>query len=124
MIEVTCEYVKMTYPDIKKVGLLSTEGKINAKIYDQALEKFDIEVIKPNVENQKHILNLIKNVKQGVRHENLNGVYNAMNYIKDQGAEIFISGCTEISVALELYNLKGSFIDPLDILTVSIIEFP
>ena len=30
-----------------------------------------------------------------------------MDELKEQGAEVFIAGCTEISVAIDLYDLQG-----------------
>jgi aspartate racemase len=31
--------------------------------------------------------------------------------MQQEGAEGFILGCTEVPVAVEMYNLKGAFID-------------
>lgn len=122
MIEITLEFIIKTYPSIKKVGLLSTEGTIKANIYEQIFNKSNIEVLKPNKQNQNHISSLIKNVKQGIHRDSLVEIYEALYYMEELGAEIFIAGCTEISVALDLYNLQGSFVDPLDVLANNIIE--
>lgn len=123
MIEVTLEDIKKKYPNIKKIGLLSTEGTIKAKIYDNIFEKAGIEVVKPIEENQGYINDLIYNIKKSIPEENLDGVYKTMNDMKEEGVEVFIAGCTEISVALDLYKLEGSFVDPLDVLTERAIEF-
>lgn len=123
MIEETVKYIQENHPEVKKVGLLSTEGTIKAQIYDSVFKDFNIEVLKPNKENQKYVSDLIYNIKKDIVEENLDGFYSAMDQMEEQGAQIFIAGCTEISVALDTYKLKGKFIDPLDVLTESIIRY-
>lgn len=123
MIEVSLEFIKQKHPNIKKIGLLSTRGTIKAKVYDNVFQASDIEIIKPSKENQRYITDLIYNMKQDIPQNSLEGVYSAMEEMKEKGVEIFIAGCTEISVALDLYNLKGEFLDPMDILVESAIKF-
>lgn len=123
MIGVTLEYIEDKYPEVKKVGLLSTKGTIKAKVYDNIFENSGIDILKPSQENQKYITDLIYNIKEDIPENNLDGVYAAMEEMKEDGAELFIAGCTEISVALDLYNLKGKFVDPVDVLTRRAIEF-
>lgn len=123
MIEETLKHIKKEYPNIRKVALLSTVATITANIYDQEFGRSSIEVLKPSKQNQNHINDLIKNVKQGKNEVDLSGFYQAIEAMKKQDIELFIAGCTEISVAIDMYDLKGNFIDPLDILTNSIIRF-
>lgn len=123
MIELTLEHIIKNYSNVNKIGLLSVRGTIESKIYDIIFEKAGIEVIKPTEENQKYISNLIDNIKKAILEENLDRVYNVMYEMKQRGVEVFIAGCTEVSVALDLYSLEGNFIDPLDVLAERSIEF-
>ncbi|NLY46558.1 MAG: amino acid racemase [Tissierella sp.] len=123
MIDETGKFIKENYKDINKIGLLATEGTIKAKVYDEILKNYDIEVIKPSKENQKYITELIYNIKEGIHQENLDGFYTAMDELKNQGVEVLIAGCTEISVAIELYNLEGNIVDAMKILAISAIKY-
>lgn len=123
MIELTKEYIQRECPNMKKVGLLSTEGTIKARVYDKVFENSGIDILKPSKESQKYISALINHIKEDVHEDNLDGFYQAMEEMRQEGAELFITGCTEISVALDLYKLKGKFADPMDIMTRAIIEF-
>ncbi len=123
MIQLTLEFIEKNYPNIQKVGLLSTVATIKAGIYEQIFKQSNINIITPNVVGQNHINDLILSIKQGVTDHNLEGFLEAINDMEDQNVELFISGCTEISVALDLYKLKGYFVDPMDILTDNIILF-
>lgn len=123
MIEEGAKYISDKNKGIKKVGLLATEGTINAKVYDNIFNKYGIEVLKPSKENQKYITELIYNIKEDTRQESLQGFYGAMDELKDQGVEVFLAGCTEISVALELYNIEGNIVDAMKLLAISAIKY-
>lgn len=123
MIEETAKYIKKTDPDIRKVGLLSTEGTIKARIYDEVFEKYNIEVIKPSDKNQKYITELIYNTKKDIRQENIEGVYKAIDELRKNGVERLIAGCTEISVTIDMYSIKENIIDPMKIISIKAIEY-
>lgn len=123
MIEETAKYIEENFKGIIKVGLLATEGTVKAKVYDNIFNKYGIEIIKPSVENQKYITELIYKIKEDIPQDDLDGVYMTMDELKEQGAEVFIAGCTEISVAIDLYDLQGNIIDPMRILALKAIRF-
>ena len=122
MIEEAAKHIIENFKGITKVGLLATEGTIKAKVYDDTFNKYGVEIIKPSIENQKYITELIYKIKEGISQDNLDGVYMAINELKEKGAEVFIAGCTEVSVAIGLYDLKGNIIDPMRILAVNAIK--
>lgn len=123
MIEETGKYILEKYPKVKDIGLLSTEGTIKAKVYDDIFKGYGLNIIKPSEKNQKHITDLIYNIKQGVSHNNLDGFYEATEEIKSQGVDLFILGCTELSVAHHMYNLQGNYVDPLVAIAISAIKY-
>lgn len=123
MIEETAKYVKKHYKGIESLGLLSTQGTINTRIYDNVFEKYNINLIKPTEENQRFITELIYNIKEGITQSDLTGFYNTLEEMRSRGAYTFILGCTELPVALDLYKLQGDYIDPLEIIAIKAIEF-
>lgn len=123
MINETAKYIIENYKEVKKIGLLATEGTIKAKVYDNIFESYGIEIITPAGDTQKYITQLIYNIKEDLPQENLDKVYNIMDELKEKGVDLFIAGCTEISVAIDLYDLKGDIIDPMKVLTLKAIEF-
>lgn len=122
MIEETAKYIIDKNNGIKNIGLLATEGTINAKVYDNVFNKYGIDVLKPSKENQKYITDLIYNIKEGIEPD-LDGFYMAMDELRDQGVEVFIAGCTEISVSIDLYNLEGNIVDAMKVLAISAIKY-
>lgn len=123
MIDETAKYIKNKNKDIDKIGLLATEGTIKAKVYDNVFKTYGIEVIKPSIKNQRYITELIYNIKEDIEQENLDGFYLALDELRSQGVDVFIAGCTEISVAIDLYKLEGNFVDAMKVLAISAIKY-
>ena len=96
----------------KKVGLLATSGTIRTGLYQKALNAKGIECLAPGAEKQHLIDDLIYD---GVKASNMaydtDPVRQLLDSMQQEGAEGFILGCTEVPVAVEMYNLKGTFID-------------
>ena len=67
-------------------------------------------------------MHLIYNSKEDVVQNNLDGFYKAMDDLKEQGAELYVAGCTEVSVAIELFNLEGEIVDAMKVLAIRAIE--
>lgn len=99
-----------------KVGLLATDGTIKAEVYHDKAKEYGLEIVTPKVENQKEVMKMIYNIKEDVAQENLEGVYKAIEDLTNENVDIIIAGCTEVSVALEMYDIKGNFIDPMKIM--------
>ena len=136
----TAQYFVNTYPNIKKVGLLSTLGTLNSKIYQTTFLKYGIEVVLLDHNLQIKIHQAIYGIKAGyisnsdieeLTHKNkLNQIYTkfnaninnfeitspqnliieALNNIKDQGITHTILGCTELPLAIDQNNCKGQIL--------------
>lgn len=95
-----------------KVGLLATSGTIRTGLYQKALNAKRIDCLTPSAEKQHLIDDLIYD---GVKASNMAydtaPVRQLLDSMQKDGAEGFILGCTEVPVAVEMYNLKGTFID-------------
>lgn len=116
MIEETAIWIKENHPNLKKIGLLATDGTIKAGIYDKIFLEYGIDIIKPSKDRQKYIYELIYNMKENKEQKSLDGIYSAMSELENEGAEMFIAGCTEVSVALDTFKIKGKFVDPMKII--------
>lgn len=122
MIEETAKHIKEEW-DFQEVGLLATSGTYKSKVYEDAFNKYDLKVINPSEEDYKQVMDLIYNIKMGIDQENLDGFYRTMEKMGKKGADLFILGCTELSVAVDMYNLQGNFIDPMDAIAKSAILY-
>ena len=123
MIEETAKYILENYKGIGSIGLLATEGTYNTGVYDKIFNKYGLNIVSPTPQKRAYIMELIYNIKGGIHQDNLEGYYKAIEEIREQNVDHFIIGCTELSVALQLYNLKGNYIDAMDVVATKAIEY-
>lgn len=99
----------------KKIGLMATDGTIKASVYDQYIPE-GITLFKPDEEHQKRIMDVIyKEVKQNLIPNKENFI-DIINYFKNNGCDVVVMGCTELSVAVEQLDINDPMV--VDSLTV------
>lgn len=116
MMEETVKYVAQKYPG-EKVGLLATDGTVESGAYHKYFEAEHISVLTPK-EHQKDVMAFIyEGVKSGQLDMTLAGIEEAVKELKQQGATLFLLGCTELStVSHRIRDIQEVFVDPLEIL--------
>ena len=81
-----------------KVGIMATDATVKKGIFSQELEKYEIESVCPEEEQQAMVMELIyDNVKSGkaIRWECFEQV---SEELFAKGAEVILLGCTELSI--------------------------
>ena len=126
LIEVTADYIHKTFPKKRKIGLLATNGTLQFQLYKNTLSKIGLECLYPEVDSdiQKLVMASIYDRKFGIKatgakvsKQAIKGFQTAVSWLEEQGAELLIAGCTEISVGLKYASkLNIICIDPLDVL--------
>lgn len=102
----TCLAVKKDSRNIRRVGVLGTEGTYLSKIYEEALSNVGLEAIIPNNSFQVNIIHrMIYDEKFGIKanpNKISEGVYllmdKAITFFKEKNADAIILGCTELSL--------------------------
>lgn len=102
----------------RKVGLLATDGTIQAGVYQKELEVFGIEALCPSAEGQREVMRLIYD---GVKADAPEFPAEAMREIvKDlflQGATVLVLGCSELPLGFERYGIPlENTVDAVEVL--------
>lgn len=121
IVETAKETKKLYYG--KKVGLLATAGTYNSGIYDKVFSEYGLELIKPDSDKMKYVMDLIYGIKSGRSDMDLTNFYTVLQDLKEQDVEAFILGCTELPIAFEMFNINEKYIDPTEILASSSIKY-
>lgn len=101
----------------RRVGLLCTTGTIRGGIYHRCFEKRGLEVITPDEEDQKKVMDFIyRGVKAGDQNYDPSPFMEAAGHLMEQGAETLVLGCTEIPVGIRMYGLSLKHVDALEVL--------
>lgn len=101
---------------IKKVGLLATTGTVRTGIYQTACEEKNIECISPDEDGQKTIMSIIYDQVKAGKKVDMKAFKEVSDQLIDNGAQILILGCTELSVIRRTESLGDEYIDPLLVL--------
>jgi len=131
MVTETVDFIRRRYPNIKKVGILSTTGAIRAQIYPSALAVQGLRAILPTDDVQSQVLHpAIVNEEYGIKAcsnpvsiRAKNDIWQSAEHLVDAGAEVIVSGCTEIPLAITESHLdETKIIDPTLILARALIH--
>lgn len=123
MIEETARFVRAEFPDTIRVGLLSTAGTCKTGVYDRVFKKYGLEVRKPSADDQKAVTALIYGIKQGHLDRGLKEFYGTVEHLRTDGLDVFVLGCTELSVAYDVKCFKGLFVDPVHVIATAAIRY-
>lgn len=100
---------------VKMVGIIATDGTIRTKLYQKKLIEHGIKCLVPPKRKQMLIDDMIYN---GVKANNFEydskPVKELLADMQAQGAGAFVLGCTEMPLAVSMYDIKGDFIDPTE----------
>lgn len=132
MIEETVLYIKENYPNLTKIGVLSTTGTYNSVIYKSHLESKGYEVIRPSFKMVEKLIHTaiyhpeygIKTVSVPIHPQAKKNLMKGVSYLKNQGAQLIILGCTEIPLAITETKINNiPTIDPTKILARALVRF-
>lgn len=129
MIEETGNFIKNTYPDKKNIGLMSTIGTRNSKVYHDILTPLGFTIIEVPEDTQKALHDSIYNTTWGIKavspttKKARDNFLSYVTILKEKGAEAIILGCTEIPLALPEKEIDTiPLIDPMLTLARKMIE--
>ena len=109
---------KLVADGVKKVGLLGTRFTMEQDFYKSRLvEKFDIDVVVPNTNDQTVIHDIIYDelCRGVIRTESREQYLNIVKGLHEQGAEAVILGCTEIALLIQQEHTKVPLYDTTEI---------
>ncbi len=127
----TCRYIKGQYPQVRRVGVMSTNGTYKSGIYARILQNMGLHAIIPEFEFQNDIIHRmiydseygIKSCADCIRGEVTVLLEKALDFFKDQNADGIILGCTELSLVLKEHSVNDMLIfNSNEILARALIE--
>lgn len=98
--------IQNDFSQVMKIGLLSTDGTIASGLYHKKIEPSK-QIIIPSAEGQKHVNACIDTVKEANFSRAKTHLIEAMEDLRNRGAEAIILGCTELGCAYKDTHYKG-----------------
>ena len=101
---------------IRRVALEATGGTVETRVFQEELEKRQMEVILPSPPGQRDVMDIIyQNIKAG-KPADMEKFCRVEAQLLERGAQIIILGCTELSMIKRDYALRPCYLDTLEVL--------
>lgn len=115
MIEETAAFCKKE--GYHTLGLLASAGTCASGIYKKAFAALGLELIHPEAAEQEIIHEMIYDGVKATNYSyDASAAQSVLHAMEKRGVEAFILGCTEVPVAVQMYHLKGCFVDATEVL--------
>jgi aspartate racemase len=131
MIEEVGSSISVHYPEIRRAGILGTNGTWMSKVYSDILATYQIEAIYPGEEMQKSLVHPaiydkgygIKAYADPVTERSRHDLLEAAMYLVKEGAEAIVLACTEIPLAIRESQIGQCLVfDSVSILALALIN--
>jgi aspartate racemase len=122
MIRETVQSIKQSRKEIKRVGILATDGTIANGLYQQACTEAGIQPVVPSEAGQSLVMKIIYNGIKGGQPIDYNDFIKIEGELAANGCEAAIMGCTELSCMKEMYRLPDYYIDAMEVLAAKSIQ--
>lgn len=122
MIRETAIFIKKERPEVKKVGILATDGTIEGGLYQKVLKEEGLEAFVPKEKGQKLVMKIIYEGIKGGKPIDYNDLIMIQGELAANDCQAAIMGCTELSCVKEMFKLPNYFIDAMEVLTARAIS--
>ncbi len=117
IIDVTVTAIINQCPDARAVGILATDGCLQANVYQEAMVEQGIEPILPSEGELAEFMQLVGRIKSGYQGEAIaTSMAVLAKVLIDRGAQAVIAGCTEIPLVLNGAMIDVPLISSTDVL--------
>ncbi|MEA5451049.1 amino acid racemase [Leptolyngbya sp. CCNP1308] len=121
----TSSYIHQAYPTVQRIGVLATDGTVQCGLYSRSLSQMGLTPMGFELSSPWQDLVMqsiyhpdwgIKTTGTQVSTKALTVLEQATGWLKTQGAEVVIAGCTELSVAFaQMSSPPLPWVDPLEV---------
>jgi aspartate racemase len=125
----TCRFIKENHKNVKRVGLMATNGTYKFGMYKSILQNFGYEVVLPDPLFQHNVIhNMIYNPVYGIK-ANAGSITQratlllerALGFFEAEQTDAVILGCTELSLLVKSLKVKTlPLIDASEVLALAL----
>lgn len=116
MVQESVSYAVRDFDNVKRVGIMATDGTINSKIYHRACRKAGVTPVKPSEERQKDVMSLIYDDIKAGKPGDRRKFDRVISEFMRKGCDVIILACTELSVFKGKHDVPSVCLDAMDVL--------
>ncbi|UXE67970.1 MAG: aspartate/glutamate racemase family protein [Chryseotalea sp. WA131a] len=113
----TCRYISDHHKNVRRIGVMSTNGTYKTRLYEQLITQMGCEVVLPPFQFQNEVIHrMIYDEQVGLKSKNHVTEYvillasRAIDYFRDRKADAIILGCTELPMAIREQKVNDMLI--------------
>lgn len=123
IIDESVREIERILPGARHVGVLATDGLIEAGLFQDALIDAGRVAVVPEGDELQQLMTLIHRIKAGDKGDDVaHGMASRAESLIARGAEVVIAGCTEIPLVLHADELPVPLIASTDVLARRTVE--
>jgi aspartate racemase len=124
LIDETVAEVARAAPHVRRVGVLAASACLDARLYQGAFERAGVTTIVPEGELGQRFMALLYRIKAGETGpaQRIEMAAIAQSLAR-AGAEVIVSGCTEVPLVLGGDDLDLPLVDSTDVLVAAALAF-
>jgi aspartate racemase len=108
---------------VSRVGIMAAEGCMRAGLYQDALSQADYEAVTWSESELQQFMELVYRIKAGEKDDDItSGINRLATSLAFNGAEVLISGCTEIPLFMNPEQSPAPLLSSTDLLVQRTIE--
>ncbi|MFV0364116.1 MAG: aspartate/glutamate racemase family protein [Suipraeoptans sp.] len=116
MVRETVKYAINNYEDVKRIGIMGTDGTIDARVYHKECDALGVIPIALSKARQADIMSLIyDDIKQG-KSGDQRKFDRAFEELVAKECDVIILACTELSVYKKCHDVSSRCLDAMDVL--------
>ncbi len=117
IITETVAAITSRQPEVKKIGILATEGTIAAGSYQKACADRGVACAVPGEADRRSLMNIIYNQVKAGKEADFEEFMRIIGVMKHDGCDAVILGCTELSIIHRDFHMKrADVVDSLEVL--------
>ncbi len=130
MITATAEYIARNFPQVRRVGVLCTQGAHASRVFDQYLGQAGLDVLYPDAAGREKLQRAISDPAYGLKafsspvtEKAWNGVTAQARRMAERQVDLILLGCTELPLALAGKKFEGiPLVDPTRVLARCLVQ--
>lgn len=108
--------------NVHSVGLMATSGTVESGLFQKAFAGENCRLILPSKERQQDVMHLIYNNIKANKPAEMERFAAVSEELREQGAEVIILGCTELSVLHKNHEIGAGYLDAMQLMAKCAVE--
>lgn len=116
MVRESVNYAARMGEHVSRIGIMGTDGTIQAGIYARECQALGIEAVVPSQKRQQDVMSLIYDDIKSGKPGDAAKFERVLAELTEKGCDVVLLACTEISVFKKSYSVPAICLDAMDVL--------